>query len=109
MKDKAARDRRAQLFATAAAMTWTRFVLASPVDAYAWAGPYQDQRGRPCFAVSFVASPTEPPVYRVRCRGNDDFSIVRVFTDRERALAVFNGVNDFTQIKTLRRRGFRED
>lgn len=35
-------------------------------------------------------------------------SLVRDFREEERARAVYNDINDFTQIKTLRGRGFKE-
>jgi len=84
-------------------------VRASPIDASSWAGPFRDARGRPFFEVALYPPWNPGAPWRVRCSGNDDTSIVRVFRDEERARAVYDGINDFTQMKTLRGRGFKED
>jgi len=108
-KDKAARDARAAFVADMMARVARKMVRASTVDAFRWAGPFLDERGREYFQVSLLPPYAPGAPWRVCCSGNDDTSIVRVFLDEERARAVYDGINDFTQMKTLRGRGFKED
>lgn len=108
-KDKAARDAQRAFYEAYAVRAARKMVRASPADAERWAGPYRDARDRPYFEVA-LSPPYRPGArWQVRCSGNDDTSIVRFFDDEERARAVYDGINDFTQMKTLRGRGFKED
>lgn len=108
-KDKAARDARAAFVADMMARVERKMVRASPVDASRWAGPFRDERGREFFQVSLTPPYFPGAPWRVRCSGNDDTSIVRDFREEARARAVYDGINNFTQMKTLRGRGFKED
>jgi len=108
-KDKVLRDARLAYGTWREEQTQWKLVRASPVDARLWAGPIRDEQGREFFRVSLL-----PPVWggekwRIVCSGNDDTSIVRDFTNEARARAVYDGINNFTQMKTLRGRGFRYD
>ena len=108
-KDKALRDARLEYGTWREEQTQWKLVRASPVDARLWSGPFRDEQGREFFRVALLPPVWGGRTWRVVCSGNDDTSIVRDFQDGERALAVYNGINDFTQMKTLRGRGFKED
>lgn len=108
-KNKELRDaRRAQIEAWYAS-TLRKRVRASPADDWQWAPPFRDERDRTYFEVRLLPPRQQGAPWQVRCSGNDDTSIVRFFDNEERARAVYDSINDFTQMKTLRGRGFKED
>lgn len=108
-KDKTVRDARAAFNADMVARVERKMVRASPVDAYRWAGPFRDEQGREFFEVTLMPPYKPDAPWHVRCSGNDDTAIARAFRDEEKARAVYDGINNFTQMKTLRGRGFKED
>lgn len=112
MKDKAARDAQEAYDAWAREVTAYRYVEVSlknrrkGVDG-GWAGNFV-VNGRECFMVQLL-----PPrrvgdgLWKVVCSGNDDYSMERMFSREEDARRVYEGINPFTERKTLLSRGFR--
>lgn len=113
MKDKRARDLRAAHRQWFEENIQRKYVQVSPKNrsdgsAGCWAGNFNID-GRECFLVTLYP-PRQNQAdrdWRVFCAGNDDFDITREGLTREEAQRVYDQINDFTEIATLRSRGFR--
>lgn len=74
-----------------------------------WPSPFRDERERPCFQVTLLPPFKPGSPWRVQCRDANSTYYVRDFSNEARARDMYNGIHDFTHIKTLVGRGFRHD